>query len=179
MEDLHQRNQHVYPTGSAVPSLVHQIIYKVLAIKQGWSSIHNIPHGLLKNTHLEQSHRRWTWTVVCRLNGPHKGPNLVSNAYIVHFQTKSTPILFVGKVPSQYHTNTLPKFQTTKYMNCYNRRMHWSWALCGMKITPLFFWKPKRSDVLLSLPKCGGIPEIVESGVDGILYAMGNENALT
>ena len=108
----------------------------------------------------------------------HKGPQVVAAAYERAFPKKETPILFVGQGPI---TVSYPHITGVSNDTVYELLQKADALVMGS------LWHEKLSHHTLEAkavgcpiiaPKCGGIPEIVQDGIDGILYTMGNEKEL-
>ena len=56
--------------------------------------------------------------------------------------------------------------------------MHWLWDLLWHENYPIILLEAKAVGCPIIAPRCGGIPEIVQDGIDDILYTMGNEKEL-
>ena len=176
-ESVHNRNHEFRQLSKRCTIVSPSKFLQTLALTQGWQSIQNIPHGLPKNK-FWNSHIGGHGLLFVGSMVHHKGPHLVSRAYQKAFPTESVPIVFVGKGPI-----TVPHRHISEVSNdkVYELLRHADALVMGSvwhENYPIILLEAKAVGCPVIAPDCGGIPEIVESEIDGILYEMGNENEL-
>lgn len=174
---LHARNDQFSRLAERCEVISPSKFLQDLAHEQGWKNIQNIPHGLLKNPYWN-SHIGGGGLLFVGSMVRHKGPQLVSSAYKRAFPNENQPILFVGKGPvSVPHKHIYGVSNNTIYELLQKADALVMGSLWNENY-PIILLEAKAVGCPIIAPKCGGIPEIVKDGIDGILYTMGSEKEL-
>lgn len=112
---------------------------------------------------------------------PHKGPSLVLDAWRRAFPDGNPGLLFYG--PRQ--GSTIPREQWGGVLDRHGVAQTLSRArglIMGSKWpenAPLVVLEARAAGCPVVAPRIGGIPELIEEGRDGLLYAPGNIDALS
>lgn len=176
-QHLHRRNKQFKDLSERCRVISPSKFLQSQAHKQGWNTVQNIPHGLPKNrfwnTHVGGGGLLFVGSMV-----HHKGPQLVSAAYAKAFPTGEVPILFVGNGPVTVSQKQIPGVSNSKVYELLQKADGLVMGSLWNENYPIILLEAKAVGCPIIAPRCGGIPEIVTEGVDGILYATGNEEEL-
>ena len=151
--------------------------YRQLAEQQGYKPVISIPHGLPVKSSWH-SHIGGNGLLFVGSMYPHKGPSLVSEAYNAAFPNKGTPILFVGNGPVNVPHPRISGVSNTEIFSLLQRADALIMGSVWHENYPVILLEAKAVGCPIVAPKCGGIPEIVKDGTDGLLYTMGDKNEL-
>ena len=148
-----------------------------LAKEQTWTNVECITHGIPKTQHWN-THQGGHGLLFVGSMVHHKGPQLVEQAYIKAFPHASVHIHFVGSGPVKV---TLPHTPAVPNHTVYTKLQMADALIMGSiweENYPIILLEAKAVGCPIVAPRAGGIPEIVEDGVDGILYTLGDVNEL-
>jgi hypothetical protein len=148
-----------------------------LAQEQTWTNVECIRHGIPK-TQSWNAHQGGHGLLFVGSMVHHKGPQLVEQAYLKAFPNESVAIEFVGNGPVKV---TLPHSSAIPNHAVYDKLQKADALIMGSiweENYPIILLEAKAVGCPIVAPRAGGIPEIVEDGVDGILYTLGDLNEL-
>jgi glycosyltransferase involved in cell wall biosynthesis len=105
---------------------------------------------------------------------PHKGPNIIADAYDIAFPDKRIPIRFYGDGSCRVNH---PMFEAVPRKEVWNILQRAD-ALCIGSIwpenAPMIISEARAVGCPIIAPNIGGIPELIQNDVDGFLYKPGD-----
>lgn len=177
-QDVVSRNQSFRQLATRCHTIVSPSqFYGALAKQEGYRPIINIPHGLPVSS-FWNSHVGGNGLLFVGSMYPHKGPTLVSEAYIDAFPDADIPILFVGNGPISVPHSRRSGVSNKEILSLLQQADALIMGSIWNENYPIILLEAKAVGCPIVAPRCGGIPEIVQDGVDGILYTMGDKAEL-
>ena len=186
MDPIHQKpesTKHLDRRNQAFRILAHKVhtiispsqYLSVLAKQQGYPSPTVIPHGIEPH---HKKHIGGGGFVFIGTMEPHKGPQIVEQAYLMAFPDHSVPIHFIGNGSIQVQ---LPQEDAIPREKVFERLQHADALIMGSiwpENYPMILLEAKSIGCPVIAPNIGGIPEIITQDVDGLLYSPGNVEML-
>lgn len=174
---LHARNKQFTQLSTRCKVISPSKFLQELAHHQGWTDVQNIPHGIANNPYWN-THSGGGGLLFVGSMVHHKGPRLVSSAYQQAFPNGEVSILFVGDGSVYVPHKRISGVSNEKVYELLQKADALVMGSLWNENYPIILLEAKAVGCPIIAPKSGGIPEIVNDGIDGILYTMGNENEL-
>jgi glycosyltransferase involved in cell wall biosynthesis len=179
IQALKDRNQSFTQLAKECQQIISPSLFLMdLAKNQTWKNVRCISHGIAQTEHWN-SHKGGHGLLFVGSMVHHKGPQLVEKAYRKAFPNASVPIQFVGSGPIKV---TLPHTPSISNQAVYERLQKADALVMGSiweENYPVILLEAKAVGCPVVAPRAGGIPEIIEDGVDGILYTLGKVDELS
>jgi glycosyltransferase involved in cell wall biosynthesis len=108
----------------------------------------------------------------------HKGPDIVEKAYLKAFPTQNTPIQFYGdgsisiSLPHSPAISREEVFRVLEQADCLILGSIWP------ENSPMIILEARACGCPIIAPDIGGIPELIQDGVDGFLYPVADVDSL-
>ncbi len=160
---------------STIVSPSHYLAHQ--ASLQGWQNLRVIEHGI-PEAPLWGQHIGGDGFVFIGSMVKHKGPHIVESAYHSAFPNAEFPIQFIGSGPVRVKLPHRPAVSNAEVYKVLQTADALVMGSIWQENYPMILLEAKAVGCPIIAPNCGGIPEIVKDGVDGILYEMGNVAAL-
>ena len=173
--DLEKRNQALldFANRSSLITAPSKFLSQE-ANAQGLNDVLHIAHGIEeRRVHIGGSGFVFLGTMEV-----HKGPHIVEKAYMLAFPTQDIPIKFYGNgslsvsLPHSPAISREEVFRALQQADCLVLGSIWP------ENSPMIILEARACGCPIIAPNIGGIPELIQDGVDGLLYPVADVNSL-
>ena len=171
--DLQHRNQQLMKLANHCIAITAPSQFLAeLAQKQGMKPVRYIPNGV----EVQKKHIGGAGFVFLGTMERHKGPHIVEKAYLSAFSrmAQKPPIHFYGQgslsvsLPHSPPISREQVFQILQKADCLLLGSIWP------ENAPMIILEARACGCPVIAPKIGGIPELIQDGIDGLLYRAGD-----